>query len=599
MADGVAPGAQIAFGDIGDSNGALSLPLDFQLLAVGRQNCQGNCAHIHSASWGSELNFYTTQARNFDQFMYDNDDFLILIAAGNSGHGDAPNTVGSPATGKNIIAVGAHHNTDTSRTDRGLGPSYIADFSSRGPTSDGRTKPDLMAPGKAVLSAGALPDQVGECDPDSRPGANSKKDGVLSLQGTSMATPVVSGTAAIIRQYFEQGYYPTGMKNETNIYDNPSGALIKAVLMNGAQFLKGVDNGSNGVTEIKPYDNNQNFGRLALQHSLYLPGKTDVQLNVLSDRKTVQDQRSQKAVIKIDKSDGCAYEKLSVTLIWVEPGSSPGCTKCVLNDLDLSVELGGITHYPNNLGRPDRHNNAERVIISGVNHGDEATITVEGYNLMQNEQQYSLVATGCFGPAMGPAAPTPAMEPAATTPAVAVPAGPAQSVPTPIQTFRPTSSPPTKKPTVAPSVQKTPTSSPAPSTNLRYCGLGLEDAQNRCVKAIPCPDGRNDNCLKGQTCFLIQMRICDTAGSATTPGIFSPSASPTNAPSITSTESPTKKPTNKPILQIPNWYYDFGTDDGVGEVDGVQNYSSASLHSYSMAVVLGTIAVGGTLYLFV
>ena len=69
----------------------------------------------------------------------------------------------------------------------------------------------------------------------------------------------------------------------------------------------------------------------------------------------------------------------------------------MLNDLDLSVELGGITYYPNNLGRPDRHNNAERVIISGANHGDVATITVEGYNLMQNEQQYSLVATGCFG----------------------------------------------------------------------------------------------------------------------------------------------------------------------------------------------------------
>ena len=66
-------------------------------------------------------------------------------------------------------------------------------------------------------------------------------------------------------------------------------------------------------------------------------------------------------------------------------------------------------------------------------------------------------------------------------------------IPTPVQTFRPTFSPPSKKPTVAPSVQKTPTSSPAPSTNLRYCGLSLGDAQNRCVKATPCPDGRNDN----------------------------------------------------------------------------------------------------------
>ena len=50
---------------------------------------------------------------------------------------------------------------------------------------------------------------------------------------------------------------------------NPSGALIKAVLMNGAQFLQGVDNGGNGVTEISPYDNNQNFGRLSLQGDVF------------------------------------------------------------------------------------------------------------------------------------------------------------------------------------------------------------------------------------------------------------------------------------------------------------------------------------------
>lgn len=166
MADGVAPGAKLAVADIG-ANGQLSTPLDSDLLRTGRPsgNCGDDCAHIHSASWGAELNFYTAQARNFDQFMYDNDDFLILVAAGNSGYGDKPHTVGSPATGKNIIAVGAHHNTDSSKVKRLLGPSYVADFSSRGPTSDGRMKPDLMAPGKAVVSAGALPNEVGECDP--------------------------------------------------------------------------------------------------------------------------------------------------------------------------------------------------------------------------------------------------------------------------------------------------------------------------------------------------------------------------------------------------------------------------------------------------
>jgi len=393
MADGVAPGAKIAFADIGDSNGALRLPLDSQLLSTGFPD-----AKIHSASWGSNINAYTTQARNFDQYMFDNDEFLIVVAAGNSGHGDAAYTVGTPATAKNVIAVGAHHNTGKSRPSHGLGPSYIADFSSRGPTMDGRTKPDIIAPGKAVLSAGALPNVVGECDPGKVPGANSKSDGVLSLQGTSMATPVVSGTAAIIRQYFQEGYYPTGVKTESNIVDKPSGALIKAVLMNGAQWLKGVDNGGNGVTEIKQYDNNQNFGRLSLQDAVYLPGKTEVQLTAF-DRQVVYDGSSQDYVITIDRSDGCAYDRLAVTLVWAEPGSSPYCTSCVLNDLDLKVKMGdGRTFGPNGLGGgPDRKNNAERVIIEGVKEGDVATITVEGYNLIRSYQHYSLVATGCFG----------------------------------------------------------------------------------------------------------------------------------------------------------------------------------------------------------
>ena len=127
MADGIAPGSKLAFMDIGDSTGSLVLPQDEYLLETGSP-----IAKIHSASWGSEFTFYTTQARNFNQHMYDNDEFLILVAAGNSGAGDAPSTVGSPATGKNIIAVGAHHNTDSSQPKGGLGPSYIADFSSRG-----------------------------------------------------------------------------------------------------------------------------------------------------------------------------------------------------------------------------------------------------------------------------------------------------------------------------------------------------------------------------------------------------------------------------------------------------------------------------------
>jgi len=61
-------------------------------------------AYIHSASWGSESNSYGYNARAFDDFVYKNEEFLIVVAAGNSGDGSTFNSVGDPATAKNIIS---------------------------------------------------------------------------------------------------------------------------------------------------------------------------------------------------------------------------------------------------------------------------------------------------------------------------------------------------------------------------------------------------------------------------------------------------------------------------------------------------------------
>ena len=135
---------------------------------------------------------------------------------------------------------------------------------------------------------------------------------------------------------------------------------------------------------------------LAVVDSLYIPGKTEAQLTMW-DREVVEDGDVNRYSVTIDKSFGCAYDKLHVTLVWMEQGSSPGCTSCVLNDLDLEVEMGGRTYYPNGRSGADRTNNAERVIVEGVRNGDEAIITVSGTNLMSANQQYTLVATGCFG----------------------------------------------------------------------------------------------------------------------------------------------------------------------------------------------------------
>jgi serine protease AprX len=94
---------------------------------------------------------------------------LPVVAMGNSGDKPFPYLT-SPADADSILAVGALDVNDT-----------IAGFSSRGPTSDGRIKPDVVAPGVYVWA----PDVNG---------------GYFGAGGTSFATPLVSGAAALIMQ---------------------------------------------------------------------------------------------------------------------------------------------------------------------------------------------------------------------------------------------------------------------------------------------------------------------------------------------------------------------------------------------------------------
>jgi hypothetical protein len=93
---------------------------------------------------------------------------LILSAAGNEGPGSR--TIWTPADGDSVLAVGAEDST-----------GQIAVFSSRGPTADGRIKPDFTAPGVAVCAVTA-------------------EGRVRRLDGTSFATPLLAAAAALLRQ---------------------------------------------------------------------------------------------------------------------------------------------------------------------------------------------------------------------------------------------------------------------------------------------------------------------------------------------------------------------------------------------------------------
>ena len=140
--DGTAPKAKIAVYGIGNDGPYLypdnSNPMFLCGMAAG--------AMVHSASWGNGVNSYQSRDLDYDRFQHQNDGFLVIFAAGNSGSNNKGNTSSSVA--KNNLNVCASRNKG-----QGLGELYTAYFSSMGPSADGRIKPDICAPGHSISSA--------------------------------------------------------------------------------------------------------------------------------------------------------------------------------------------------------------------------------------------------------------------------------------------------------------------------------------------------------------------------------------------------------------------------------------------------------------
>jgi hypothetical protein len=374
-ADGMAPGAKIIMQDAGfQANACADAPgigcpvVDLNPIF---QQTYTQGARIHSNSWGDNedaavQNNYTASSQDVDEFMWNHKDFLIFYAAGNSGPGTG--SVGSPSTAKSAVSVGA--------TLRGTSADSMASFSSCGPTDDGRIKPEITVPGSLIVSANA----------DNNVASNNCN--TRSMSGTSMATPGAAGLTALIRQYYTDGWYPSGIENAADGF-TPSAALLRATLVNSAQPMTG--------TAAIPASC-QGWGRVLLDNALsFAPearrlfGKEDAGFATGStnENKTYSFTVTSNA------------EPLKVTLAWTDFPSTPAANPHLNNDLDLTVVGPGGTFLGNVFsggasttgGAADRQNTLEQVLLAAPAIG-AYTVTVRSFNIPNGTQPFALVASG-------------------------------------------------------------------------------------------------------------------------------------------------------------------------------------------------------------
>jgi Subtilase family len=361
MGDGMAPNAQLLFQDVGnDSTGCLDglsgdlTPLLLQALLGG--------ARVHSNSWGGDTGgAYTTDDWTVDRFLSQHEEMTIFFSDGNAG--PTVGTTGSPANAKNAIAVGALGHGDS---------TTVASFSSRGPANDGRVKPDLMAPGTFIVSAAG----------DSL--HNDFNCSTKSLSGTSMACPTAAGGAALLREYFSTGFYPTGRKTGADAFE-ASAALVKAALLNGTLPLPSPGAFGNG---------DYGWGRIFLDNNLYFDGDSrKLRVWSLANIEGVLSGETRSFTVAVP-----AGRELRVTLVWADPEGTLGAARALVNDLDLTVSGASRTWLGNVLdpnsgesaegGAADRVNNVEQVRLSNPAAGTY-TIKVTARDVPGNGRSYT------------------------------------------------------------------------------------------------------------------------------------------------------------------------------------------------------------------
>ena len=431
--DGMAPDARIVFQDVGHPAGELTgLSVGQRLL---HQQAYNTGARIHTNSYGGSAGTaYGTDAANIDDLMWRLRDYTIFFSAGNSG----PNATTLTKDTKNAILAGG-----ASSPTNGGNAENVASGSSHGPTLDGRIKPDIVTlyTVRAATETSGLSStftyltSTTANDAAVNPTSPNNNRTFSQISGTSFSSPMAAGGGTLVRQYFTDGFYPSGAKNAANSF-NPSNALIKAMLINSGRNMTGTytaDNAPAGQSASLP-SMGQGWGRMTLDDALYFPGDRR-ELKVLADvwnGATAADSARPATNPAIQTGQTHTYqinnvstvEPLRITLVWTDPRGTAGASVALVNNLDLEVTdpqgkvFRGNVNFANAYSQPagttafDNKNPLEAVYVRypvpgaytvkviGANvpgSGQFGVIAQPGNQAIDsNKQGYALVATGNF-----------------------------------------------------------------------------------------------------------------------------------------------------------------------------------------------------------
>lgn len=309
---------------------------------------------LHSCDYSGTYDLYSQFA---DQQMRDYPELLHVFAAANDGNmtcspypqGFATLT-GSYSTCKNVLTVGSNGKTR----------DILSLFSSRGPTKDGRLKPEIIAVGTRLYST-------------------VDNDNYEWNSGTSMACPNVAGAAGLLYQRYKQ----------LSGGQDPQNALIKTLLMNGADDL-----GNPGP------DFRYGFGLMNMGHSLRMLDSSRYFID------TINTGISREFTITVPPNTALA----KIMLYWNDPAASPLAAHTLINNLDLQVITpNNTTLLPwvlnttpalvndNATAGVDLINNVEQITLNNPATGNY-TLKVNGQNVPDIDQvfivAYDFIPTG-------------------------------------------------------------------------------------------------------------------------------------------------------------------------------------------------------------